>query len=269
MLNCHRNLIAVRTLVTAVRQLSGNQLDDPKLAHIKEQIEEDKKKLQWQVPFSERPDIFKSTFKLFEMPNRNSELLEVMQQPVDVSPAGIKKWWTNRRTKIDAFMQKFIPERHAMLGEDLATAHFVVHRGGSVRFRGEQRWVKMDDKEEYDLPKHYVPNMVLEEVKCDNMTLYYEGLENIRRLGCLKHLSFRGVANFDDWFLDRVSGSGFPSLEVLDLRGTAVTEKGLHCLYRLPSLKTLLLDDSERDIMWKLTVALLEEWNPKMEVKTE
>ncbi|XP_053688187.1 distal membrane-arm assembly complex protein 2 [Sabethes cyaneus] len=269
MLNYCRNNITRRSLFTAVRQHNRDQLDDPNLAHIKEQIEADKQKLKWRVPFSERPDTFKSTFKAFEMPNRNSELLEAMQQPVDLSPSGIKKWWTNRRTRIDSYMQNFIPERHAMLGDDLAAAHFVVHRGGSVRFRGQDQWVKMNDKEEYDLPSNYIPNMVLEEINCDNMTLYYEGLENIRRLRCLTHLSFRGVVNFDDWFLDRLSGSEFPRLQVLDLRGTAVTEKGLHCLYRLPSVQTLLLDDPKRDVMWELTVALLEEWNPQLEVKAE
>ncbi|XP_058464607.1 distal membrane-arm assembly complex protein 2 [Malaya genurostris] len=270
MLKFNQNSIFRRFTSSAFRQLnSQNGLDDPKLTHIKEQIEADKRKLKWRKEYSERDDAVKSNFKLFETSNRNSELLEILQQPVDISPSGLMRWWTKRRTRIDAHMQKFIPQRHAILGEDLATAHFLVHRGGSVRFRGQTDWVKMNEKDEYDLPKVYVPNMVLEEIKCDGIDLFYEGMENIRRLRYLKHLSFKNVTKFDDWYLDRLSGSDFPSLEVLNLTGTAVTNRGLNCLYRLPSLKLLLVDDPEKDIMWKMSVVLLEEWNPLLVVKTE
>lgn len=125
----------------------------------------------------------------------------------------------------------------------------------------------MDKDEEYNLPGHFVPNLVLEEIKCDNMNLFYEGIENIRRLRYLKHLSFENVTKFNDWYLDRISGSSFPALEVLNLRGTTVTDRGLHCLYRLPSLKLVLVDDPEKNIMWKMMVSLLEEWNPELEVR--
>uniref|UniRef100_A0A8D8MRG0 ATP synthase subunit s-like protein n=4 Tax=Culex pipiens TaxID=7175 RepID=A0A8D8MRG0_CULPI len=267
MLNRNINPLLYRSLFTTVRWRNRDDMQDPKLAHIKEKIEADKQRLRWRTPYSDRPEEFQSTFKLFSSSNRNSELVELMQQPVDLSPSAIKNWWTRRRSGIEAHMQKFIPERHATLGDDLAAAHFVVHRGGSVRFRGQQKWIKMDEEENYELPTNYVPNLVLEEVKCDNMVLFYEGLENIRRLRHLTHLSFENVAKFDDWCLDRVSGSYFPSLEVLNLKGTVVTERGLNCLYRLPSLKTVLVDSPEKNISWKLTIALLEEWNPKLEVK--
>lgn len=216
---------------------------------------------------SEHPDTFQSSFKLFASTNRNAELIERMQQPVDLTPSGIKKWWQARKDGTEAYMQKFIPERHSTLGEDLASAHFVVHRGGSVRFRGQKEWIQMDKEEDYNLPTNFVPNLVLEEIKCDNMNLFYEGLENIRRLRYLKHLSFENVAKFDDWCLDRVSGSSFPALEVLNLRRTAVTDRGLHCLYRLPSLKVLVVDNPEKNIMWKMMVSLLEEWNPQITVR--
>lgn len=100
---------------------------------ISKKIQEDKKRLQWRTPYSDRPDSFYSAFKLFASENRNSELVEKMQQPIDLSPSAILEWWQKRRTTIEAHMQKFIPERHATLGDDIATAHFIVHRGGSVR----------------------------------------------------------------------------------------------------------------------------------------
>lgn len=98
------------------------------------------------------------------------------------------------------------------------------------------------------------------------MQLYYEGLENIRRLKALKKLSFRNVKLFDDWCLDRVSGSDFPVLEVLDLSGTAITERGLSALYRLPSLKTLIVDDPKKTISFELHCAMLEEAIPMLKV---
>lgn len=133
MLNLHRNRIFTRSLFTGARRLNHDEPQNTQLASIKNKIEKDKKKLQWRTPYSDRPDSFQSSFKLFAPTNRNSELVELMQQPVDLSPSAIKKWWQSRKDGTEAFMQKFIPERHSTLGEDLASAHFVVHRGGSVR----------------------------------------------------------------------------------------------------------------------------------------
>lgn len=133
MLNLYRNRTFYRSLVTSARRFNQDDLKNPKFSNIKDKIDQDKKNLQWRTPYSDRPDSFQSGFKLFESSNRNSELVEMMQQPVDLSPSAIKQWWNNRKNGTEAHMQKFIPERHATLGEDLATAHFVVHRGGSVR----------------------------------------------------------------------------------------------------------------------------------------
>lgn len=98
------------------------------------------------------------------------------------------------------------------------------------------------------------------------MELYYEGLENLRRLKNLKFLSFHNVITFDDWCLDRVSGSEFNSLEILDLSGTNITERGLGSLYRIPSLKLLILDDPKKDKSYELTCAMLEEIIPNLKI---
>ncbi|XP_035792784.1 uncharacterized protein LOC118466977 [Anopheles albimanus] len=240
---------------------------NPKLDPVvSKRIQDDKKRLQWRTPYSERPDSFYSAFKLFASHNRNSELVEKMQQPINLAPSAIFEWWQKRKATVEAHMQKFIPERHAALGDDLATAHFIVHRGGSVRFRGKDKWIQKDEDDEYDLPRKFVQGMVLEEVRCDGMQLFYEGMENIQKLLHLKHLSFENVGLFDDWYMDRISGNMLPSLEKLNLRGTAVTHRGLNCLYRLPNLKLVLVDDPEKNVLWKLTVAELEDWNPDIRI---
>lgn len=98
------------------------------------------------------------------------------------------------------------------------------------------------------------------------MELYYEGLENVRRLHHLKFLSFHNVKLFDDWCLDRISGSELTALEVLDLSGTKVTERGLGALYRIPTLKVLIVDDAQQSKAYELTCALLEELMPEIKI---
>lgn len=41
---------------------------------------------------------------------------------------------------------RFIPERLLFLGPDLAAAHFLVHRGASVKFLGDDAWYKKDKR---------------------------------------------------------------------------------------------------------------------------
>lgn len=119
---------------------------------------------------------------------------------------------------------------------------------------------------DFDFPNVYDKAFELEEILCDNMELYYEGLENIRRLKSLKRLSFRNVKTFDDWCLDRLSGSDFPALEILDLSGTSITERGLSALYRLPSLKVLIVDDPKKSNSFELHCIMLEEVIPLLKV---
>lgn len=241
--------------------------DDPNVKKVKKHIAEDRARLKWRKPIGETN--WKSKFSLFapdpEKEN-NSAFLTLMQQPFDLSPAGIKKWKKNRDEKMEKLMQSFIPERHQMLGNDLAAAHFIVHRGGAVKFLNDTNWTKQDENDEYILPGFFDKSYKIIAIKCDNMKLHYEGLENIRRLHNLKFLSFRNVKPFDDWCLDRVSGSEFSSLEVLDLSGTNITERGLNALYRIPTLKLLIIDDLKRNTGMELVCAMIEESYPDIKI---
>lgn len=101
---------------------------------LKKHIQDDIDELKWRTPLGEKPDEWYSKFKLFATEkDTNSQVLTAMQQPFDFSISGIKKHRRNKAVKTEIFMQQFIPERHDILGNDLAAAHFVVHRGGSVR----------------------------------------------------------------------------------------------------------------------------------------
>lgn len=127
-------------------------------------------------------------------------------------------------------------------------------------------WVKKNEFDEYELPSKYDSRYIIEAMKCDDMELYYEGLENIRRLKQLKFLSFRNVKQFDDWCLDRVSGSQFESIEILDISGTKITENGLSALYRMPTLKMLIVDDPKKNKTFEFTCILLEDIIPNIKV---
>lgn len=117
-----------------------------------------------------------------------------------------------------------------------------------------------------NMPDKFVPNMFLEAIDCEGMKLYYEGLENVRRLKKLRYISFKGVKMFDDWCLDRVSGSEFESLEVLNVSETQISERGLQALYRVPSLKRLIVDEPNRNANWQLTLAMLQDILPQLQI---
>ncbi|KAL5293389.1 ATP5SL family protein [Megaselia abdita] len=250
--------------VTQNKRYYGQQQSS--LDKLKEEIDESKKMMKWRTEAANDPSIWKSKLTAFEFKEQNSDFITMMQQPVDLSIQGAKDWWKSRQEKMERHMQQFIPERHAILGNDLAAAHFVVHRGGSVKFAHERTWTKQDDIGDYKLPTTMDPKYKVEAIKFDGMILYYEGLENIRYLLQLKFMSFHNVKSFDDWCLDRLSGGQFPVLDTLDLSGTSVTERGLNALYRMKNLKFLIVDDPKKDLPFELACAVLEEENPNLKV---
>lgn len=62
----------------------------------------------------------------------------------------------SRKLNFKFILKRLIPERHLILGNDLAAAHFIVSRGGSVKFLNDDEWHKMDEKLDYVLPAQKV-----------------------------------------------------------------------------------------------------------------
>lgn len=233
---------------------------------IRREIEESKRTLQWRTPIGDRPGDWNSKLKTFADMEQTADYITMMQKPINLSPSAMKKWWEKRKERTERFLQQYVSERHEQLGNELAAAHFIIFRGGSVKFLHEKEWKQVNDEGDYNLPTKFHPGWKVEAIKCDYMTLYYEGLENIRCLPNMKFLSFHNVKTFDDWCLDRVSGSEFVRLEVLDLSGTKITANGLQCLYRIPTLKLLIVDDPKVSVEFELACALLEEAIPKLKI---
>ncbi|XP_064541144.1 distal membrane-arm assembly complex protein 2 [Drosophila montana] len=233
---------------------------------IRKELAQDKQQLSWRTPIGDRPEDWNSKLKLFSNSEQNSDFIVMMQRPIDLSPKNMREWWNKRQERIERHMQQFVPERHKILGPELAAAHFVLYRGGAAKFLNDNRWHRASEDGEFNLPNKFNASFKLEALRCDNMQLYYEGLENLRCLEHLKFLSFHNVKTFDDWCLDRITGADYPHLEVLDISNTAITERGLACLYRLPKLKLLIINDPKQSLEMELAAAMLELAMPPLKV---
>lgn len=127
--------------------------------------------------------------------------------------------------------------------------------------------MQRDDDDKYELPSRVDPNWIIDAIDCNGMELYFEGLENIRRLYELKSFVLKDVKTFDDWCLDRLGGNQFEKLELLDISGTSITAHGLMAVLKIPSLKVLILSDVKRSPIFELTLIELEDLMPGLEVR--
>lgn len=134
------------------------------------------------------------------------------------------------------------------------------------RFTKSPEWVKKNEDDEFDLPRQFDPDWVIDGIKCNGMELFYEGLENIRRLHSLKTFSLKNVKQFDDWCLDRIAGNQFENLEELDISGTSITANGLVAVPKLQSLKVLIVSDVKRSPAFELSLLMLEDILPGLKI---
>lgn len=152
----------------------------------------------------------------------------------------------------------------------MAAAHFLVHRGGAIKFHNEDKWIKFEKYKYNSLPIHYDSTKVLQAIDCSEMNIYYEGLVNLRGLKNVEWLSFNGCEHIDDWCLDRISNIFSHSLIYLDLRDCPnITERGIGALYKMKKLKLLYLDDLLKDTRFEMTCLLLQEVNPSLDIRSE
>lgn len=95
-----------------------------------------KETLKWRRPYSEVEGVWSSKFKVFSKDRNDMDtgMIAFIQQPFDFSLKARREKRERKRVADERFMQQFVPERHQMLGNDLAAAHFLVHRGGAVKY---------------------------------------------------------------------------------------------------------------------------------------
>lgn len=97
-------------------------------------LAEAKEKLKWRTPFNERENEWYTKFKVFA-PEKNEDvdMIAYLQTPFDLTLKGRRERKERKRVALEKAMQQFVPDRHKILGNDLAAAHFLVYRGGSVK----------------------------------------------------------------------------------------------------------------------------------------
>lgn len=229
-----------------------------------------KSDMRWRTPWHKKEANYWNVLRQFYKEDNNTHVLKRLQAAFELTPSKVRDWAAERNEMKDIFLQSYIPERNQILGNELAAAHFIVYRGGAVKFHNDDRWIKADKYNNYSLPKFYQEGLKLEAIDCTDMNLYYEGLVNLRDLEDVRWLSINGCEKLDDWGLDRISNIFSHSLVYLDLRNCSnITENGIGTLYKMQNLKILYLDDFLRSTTYEMTCLLLQEVNPSLDIQSD
>lgn len=105
--------------------------DEPNpVADIEKKIDASKKKLEWRTPVNTQRTWFTTGLRFFA-PERTKKLLEFLSHPF--TQETILETFAFKNYQMEAFNQRFISDRHRILGNELAAAHFIVARGGQVK----------------------------------------------------------------------------------------------------------------------------------------
>lgn len=224
---------------------------------------------QWRASKEQQREWY-SKLKLFASDTNNTDVIRFLQQPIDLRPSTIKKWYKRKSEDMERALQSYIPQRNQILGDDLAASHFIIFRGGKVKFHGNDKWIIHDEKLEYNLPNKYVPSFVVQAIDCSNVNLFYEGLENFSGLRKLEWLSLKGSKYIDDWCLDRISHLFRDNIKYLNLKNCKnITYRGIGVLYKLNKLETLVLDSFTETKELELTCLMLQELSPNLDIRTQ
>lgn len=100
------------------------------VADIEKKIDESKERLKWRVPFKPPKGALLTGLR-FLAPERTKHLFEMIQRPLDRD--SLVRSLEFKVYEMKVMDQRYKADRHRILGNDLATAHFVVARGGQVR----------------------------------------------------------------------------------------------------------------------------------------
>merc|ERR1712071_543339 len=150
-------------------------------------------KVTYKLPVKEVSNERKNLLSVFYTDYNLALNMSTILNSLDWSPDGIRKILKQKREQELDALQQYFPLRAETLGTDLAAAHFIVHRGGKVKFHGSEEWIQMDPKKnESNLPKFYDKSFVTEALDCSQMTLTYQGLLNISKY----HQCFTSYCSF-------------------------------------------------------------------------
>ncbi|KRY77426.1 Protein disulfide-isomerase [Trichinella pseudospiralis] len=185
---------------------------------------------------------------------------------LDLSPSTIRQYYRYENLISLQYDQRFLPERHLLLGPDLAAAHFIVHRGGAVKFFNDSRWHRVNSKGEYVLPGRKLPDLYIEGIDASNMALMFEGLSNLVNLEKIRFLSLKNCEYVNDWCMSQMKQFE-NTLEFLDLSYCSkLTADGLSALSCLKKLKYLRLEGLDQVKNIGVVAVRLEDTIPQLQV---
>ncbi|CAL1536962.1 unnamed protein product [Lymnaea stagnalis] len=175
--------------------------------------------------------------------------------------------WSKQRTwnmlKED---QRYREDRVKAVGHELGAAHFIVARGGAVKFLGREHWFVKDKKGGNSLPRNFVNDIFVEAIDLSNTLMTYVAFDNLENLSNLRYLKLNNSPHIDDWCLARLHRLAH-SLEFLDIQNCpGITENGLSLLYNLPKLKGLKISNLTGVKNLGLISILLEEKLPNLTI---
>lgn len=229
-----------------------------------------KEDMRWRTPWHQKEGNYYTMLRMYYAEKSRSRVLKTLHTPINLSPSAIKNWWARTKEGFEIGQQAYLPQRNQALGDELAAAHFVVSRGGAVKFFNEDVWIKADEDNNYDLPRFFETDKVLQAMDCSDMTLYYEGLANFADLQNVQWLSINGCEHMDDWCLDKISNIFSHSLIYLDIRNCSnISYRGLSAVQKLENLKILYVDDLLRSTSYEYTCLLLEELMPNLQIRSD
>lgn len=100
------------------------------LSDIERRIEASKQKMQWRQPITEKTTFLTEGLRFFAI-ERTKPFFEIIRRPFDRE--SLLTALDLKRMEVMITDQRFIADRHRILGNDLAAAHFLVARGGQVK----------------------------------------------------------------------------------------------------------------------------------------
>ncbi|XP_064621985.1 distal membrane-arm assembly complex protein 2-like [Lineus longissimus] len=197
---------------------------------------------------------------------RHRDFITKLQTRFDFEPETIRNWARNKKQQLLVVDQRYNSKRLQLLGPELAAAHFVCPRGGTVKFEGNDRWFTKDPKDGLVpfLPNTKTPGIHVEAIDLSGVHIVFEGFDNLLRLKRIKYLSLSGCLFVDDWCLSRLHVLK-ESLLHLDISACPnVTERGIATLHHLTNLRKLNITDMPNVAYKQLVCSQLEEEMPNL-----
>ncbi|KAJ2950862.1 hypothetical protein O0L34_g5221 [Tuta absoluta] len=225
----------------------------------------------WRKPWVQREGEFTTKLAVFNQKNPSPHILNALQKLPYLSFEEIKEWWKDMKVIQEIENQRYMSERVATLGSNLAAIHFFTYRGAAVRLKDSHNWIAGNvEKLQTELPNTYVEGYLVEAVDCTNFHhngIRYEGLENLAGLNFLKWLSLKNQKYVDVWCLDRLAGQNGTSLEYLDVSSAKLSEGCVYAFARMPALRTVVIADPGDDIQTQAALSFLEQERPNLTIK--